>query len=142
MSRFRIPYKMQLRSPQWLERKSEILNRDGYTCRLCDNMDLEILDVHHIGYISDGRMAWEYPDYLLVSLCRKCHQKEHDLNHVGNRQKVIQWITKLILPNPSTDSFTDEYVQAIMRGDNYTELGTDDPLVIYLSHRLKQKENG
>jgi len=87
-------------------------------------------------------MAWEYPDYLLVSLCRKCHQKEHDLNHVGNRKKVIQWITKLILPNLSTDSFTDEYVQAIMRGDKYTELGTDDPLVIYLSHRLKQKENG
>ena len=90
-------YNEQLKTSAWLRKKYEVMNRDNFVCSncLCDNYESR-LEVHHIGYKMDKK-AWEYPDNFLVTLCRECHQKEHDNNNIRKPKKIIEWITKLIL---------------------------------------------
>jgi len=88
-------YDDQLKTSAWMRTKYEILKRDNFVCSkcLCDNSESQ-LEVHHILYLKN-RMAWDYPDFYLVTLCRRCHQLEHDhdnINHVG---EIIRWVKKL-----------------------------------------------
>ena len=94
-------YKEQLKTSAWLRKKYEIFFRDNFVCSNClkDNYESQ-LECHHIAYIPH-RKAWEYPDYLLVTLCRECHQKEHNSKSIYNPNKIKQWILKLLLPNQS-----------------------------------------
>lgn len=91
-------YEDQLKTSAWLQKKYEILSRDNFRCTvcLCDNYERQI-EVHHVCY-RKGKMAWEYEDFLLVTLCRDCHQKEHDNNNIYKKNKIIEWITKLVSP--------------------------------------------
>lgn len=99
-------YKDQLKTSAWLRKKYEILARDNFVCSKClaDNFESQ-LEVHHIAY-KKGKMAWEYPDYFLVTLCRECHQKEHDELNTTNPNKIIEWLIKLLAPkNKSSPDF-------------------------------------
>jgi len=89
-------YKDQLKTSAWLKKRSEIMTRDNFVCVVClsDNYENQ-LEVHHIGYLNN-RKAWDYPDYLLVTLCRNCHQKEHDDNNTNDKKSIINWIKKLL----------------------------------------------
>lgn len=75
MNREKISYSEQLKDPRWQMRKTEILNRDEYTCQLCGNKK-NTLHVHHKRYIKN-RLPWEYGDNDLITLCEKCHQNIH-----------------------------------------------------------------
>jgi len=87
-------YKDQLKTSAWLRKKFEVMKRDNFVCSdcLCDNSESQ-LEVHHITYIP-GRKAWEYHDYFLVTLCRECHQNEHDEDNIRKPKKIIDWIIK------------------------------------------------
>lgn len=63
-------YSQQLQDLNWKFKADNIRIRDKHSCRLCGEKNTQ-LDVHHIRYI-DGRMAWEYDDGDLVTLCHKC----------------------------------------------------------------------
>jgi len=91
-------YKEQLQTSAWLRRKYDILFRDNFVCSqcLCDNSECQ-LEVHHIAYYPN-RLAWDYPDYLLVTLCRDCHQKEHDDENIYKPINIRKWIEKLVMP--------------------------------------------
>lgn len=91
-------YEDQLKTSAWMQRKYDILKRDNFVCSecLCDNFERP-LEVHHVTYIAN-RKAWEYQDYLLVTLCRDCHQKEHDEKNIYKYGKVKEWIKKLVFP--------------------------------------------
>ena len=39
-------------------------------------IELKLLDTHH-KYYQKGKLPWEYPDSALVTLCRTCHELEH-----------------------------------------------------------------
>lgn len=67
-------YVIKLRDPRWALRRIEILERDGNCCRLCQS--IRHLNVHHREYIW-GQEPWDYPDDLLITLCEKCHGKQH-----------------------------------------------------------------
>lgn len=67
-------YKEQLADSRWLQKKAEILIRDNYTCQKCGAKSH--LNVHHLVY-EDGRLAWEYPNEKLITLCEQCHAMEH-----------------------------------------------------------------
>jgi 5-methylcytosine-specific restriction endonuclease McrA len=90
-------YKTQLTTSAWLRVKYEVMKRDNFVCSecMCDNSERQ-LEVHHVAYYPN-RMAWEYPDYLLVTLCRDCHQKEHDRFNIFKPKQIIKWITRLVL---------------------------------------------
>jgi len=72
-------YNEQLRDRRWQDRKVRILARDKNTCQnknCAHREDTSVLmEVHHLDYIGD-KMAWEYPDDLLITLCSKCHKSE------------------------------------------------------------------
>lgn len=62
----------------WKIKRKAILRRDGYLCQNCKRYGRlrEAMTVHHIKHLE------EFPelalvDSNLVSLCAKCHNKEH-----------------------------------------------------------------
>ena len=71
-------YKTQLQDPRWKQRRLQILRRDEFTCKGCGASD-QLLHVHHKRYI-EGRMAWEYSDSTLISLCENCHSTIHTID--------------------------------------------------------------
>jgi hypothetical protein len=79
-------YNEALKSPHWVDKRDFIKKRDNYKCVKCSCEDN--LEVHHTYYLKD-KMPWEVPDDCLITLCRSCHQKEHNKKSIGSffRQK-------------------------------------------------------
>jgi hypothetical protein len=71
----KLTYKEQLLHPSWQRKRLEILQRDDFHCQRCFD-DESTLHVHHKRYVR-GRMAWEYPNHELVTVCEVCHQETH-----------------------------------------------------------------
>jgi hypothetical protein len=67
-------YAEKLKDPRWQKKRLKIFERDGWKCQCCLLSD-STLHVHHLRYIT-GKDPWEYPDYLLITLCCECHQNE------------------------------------------------------------------
>lgn len=69
-------YREQLLHPNWQRKRMEILQRDDFTCKCCYDTE-STLHVHHKQYVK-GRLAWEYPNNELVTLCEECHELMHE----------------------------------------------------------------
>lgn len=83
-------YSETLKNGNWQKRRVEILQRDNFKCVLCKSEDR--LEIHHINYI-DGIKAWEYPNDMLITLCRGCHEKEYP------RSKVERYLMETLRMN-------------------------------------------
>lgn len=73
-------YGSLLFDPRWKARRMEIIIRDNRSCLICK--DANELQVHHRQYQfikseNAFKMPWDYPDHLLITLCRSCHQRGH-----------------------------------------------------------------
>jgi len=73
-------YNKLLMTPQWQQRRKEILKRDANKCRHCGA--ISGLNVHHRQYhISEQTgyflLPWKYANRYLITLCEKCHQAGH-----------------------------------------------------------------
>ncbi len=79
-----LPYSEQLKKPNWQKRRLQIFERDAFSCTQCGNTEDE-LHVHHKIYFP-GFEAWEYHDSDLITLCKKCHNKEN------NREKHEEYL--------------------------------------------------
>ncbi|HUX57111.1 MAG TPA: hypothetical protein VMV77_09060 [Bacteroidales bacterium] len=71
----KLSYLDQLKTPQWKEKRDQIMQRDNYTCQECGGKDTS-LNVHHKLYIAN-RTAWDYHHLFLITLCESCHKKRH-----------------------------------------------------------------
>jgi len=69
-------YAEKLKDPRWQKRRLEIMNRDEWACLYCGTTT-ENLQVHHRVYYK-GRDPWDYGSSDLLTLCWKCHKKEHE----------------------------------------------------------------
>lgn len=69
-----MPYDEYLKTEHWITIRNRELEKSGHRCRLC-NSPVEVV-VHHRSYHSRGTKD-EHED--LVTLCRKCHRKFHDI---------------------------------------------------------------
>lgn len=67
-------YEEQLKDQRWYYVRDRVLERDKWKCVECRR--IYNLHVHHTRYIK-GRMAWEYHDSDLVTLCGWCHEEVH-----------------------------------------------------------------
>lgn len=85
MNRFRYIKYYYLQSPSWKRKKSQILHRDGYRCVVCNSS--ESLEGHHIAMYD---AIPNEPLESIVTLCRECHQKEHDLHGYPQTYKDYQ----------------------------------------------------
>jgi 5-methylcytosine-specific restriction endonuclease McrA len=73
-------YGALLFTPQWRNRREQILLRDHSKCVICTSS--ENLQIHHRQYHflvrqSQFRLPWEYADHLLITLCESCHGRGH-----------------------------------------------------------------
>jgi hypothetical protein len=76
MSTKKLTYSEQLAHPNWQRKRLEILNRDSFECTDCGSKENQ-LHVHH-KYYKKGKMAWDYPDDCLITLCGQCHKSLED----------------------------------------------------------------
>lgn len=72
---------------RWIERRREIILRDGGRCVICKVTDA--LQVHHRQYhiikaLKRFKAPWDYEDRLLVTLCERCHSRGHNKFRVPN----------------------------------------------------------
>ena len=72
-------YKEQLQTQEWKAKRLSIMKRDSFTCGRCGSKDK--LQVHHKKYIN-GAKAWEIDNKHLITLCKLCHEKEHEINPI------------------------------------------------------------
>ena len=69
-------YSELLKHPKWQKMRLKILERDDFTCQICENTE-KTLHVHHRFYWS-GNKPWDYEESELVTLCEDCHKVESD----------------------------------------------------------------
>jgi len=68
-------YSELLKRKEWINKRNSILKRDKRKCVKCNCN--KFLHVHHTYYLI-GKMPWEVPDDCLITLCKTCHEKEHE----------------------------------------------------------------
>ena len=73
-------YQYLLRSPSWIKKRDEIIQRDAKKWRCCQST--KNLEVHHRQYHfikNEQRFVdpWEYHNDLLITFCEKCHRAGH-----------------------------------------------------------------
>ena len=66
------------KSKKWRRKRERVLKRDNYVCQKCKRYgkNVEATTVHHIKHLKN------YPELALdennlISLCERCHNKEH-----------------------------------------------------------------
>ncbi len=73
-------YSQSLSDLRWKQKAEIIKNRDGNKCRICSST--YHLNVHHRAYLFIKKyqsflVPWNYPDSILITLCKECHDKGH-----------------------------------------------------------------
>ncbi len=74
-------YSDKLKDPRWQRKRLEILNRDDFTCKLCQDTK-STLHVHHKKYEA-GKDPWEYENENFETLCYVCHSLMESLKNVN-----------------------------------------------------------
>lgn len=67
-------YSDLLKNPKWQKKRLEIMQRDNWICRSCNDCESE-LHVHHLQYSEEK--PWDEPDENLITLCDTCHKAMH-----------------------------------------------------------------
>ncbi|MGE4518930.1 MAG: DnaB-like helicase C-terminal domain-containing protein [Desulfobacteraceae bacterium] len=70
-------YSEKLKNPKWQKKRLEIMERDEWKCKICQDSENELV-VHHKRYLKDLE-PWEYDKNDLITLCVNCHEKEHSV---------------------------------------------------------------
>lgn len=120
-------YKKKLQDQRWLDKRKEILSRDKSRCQRknCthDNNDLQ---VHHTEYLP-GIDPWDYPNDMLITLCRFHHQQE-----TFRRQVESQLFTTLKMKG--------FFISDLLCFS--TKLRKDEEFTTSLLNTLRQEQNG
>ena len=80
-------------SGPWKRKRSEILQRDAFVCRLClsrGRLTGEDLEVHHIIPIKTDRRL-ELADSNLITVCARCHEEvEGNDNYIEVLRELVR----------------------------------------------------
>jgi len=87
MSAPRIPYAEQLTDPRWQRKRLQIMERDNFSCVECGDKE-STLNVHHRYYVAH-RFVWEYPDFCLLTMCRRCHSGEAEKYEIRRLEEAL-----------------------------------------------------
>ena len=64
-------YAEKLLDPRWQKKRLEILQRDNFTCRFCEDKTTT-LHIHHFNYPKSGN-PWDSHEIDLITYCSHCH---------------------------------------------------------------------
>lgn len=67
-------YMKKLKDPRWQKKRLEVLERDKWTCQICEDKE-KTLHVHHT-YYEKGIEPWDCLARTMITLCEDCHKKE------------------------------------------------------------------
>lgn len=81
-------YSELLLDPRWQRKRLEVFEFAKFACEECLS-ETETLHAHHKIY-RKGAMPWEYEDWEIACLCRKCHQEQHAI-----RERISEAIKEL-----------------------------------------------
>ena len=94
-------YANKLKDPRWQKKRLEIMDRDGFACRACNNRSTT-LNVHHKSY-THGLDPWEYANHNLVTLCASCHSIIHKIT-ASDDGEIANWLELAVYnTKPSAD---------------------------------------
>ena len=65
--------RMYLKSDLWQQKRTLVFKRDNFTCQLCGSTSA--LEAHHM---RDYALIPNEPISSIITLCRNCHQHQHD----------------------------------------------------------------
>lgn len=125
-------YSEKLKDPRWQRRRTEILNRDEFTCQKCYDTETE-LHVHHKEY-NKGKMVHEYSDDQLVTLCAHCHFQIEAIKK-SSPATEFENIKILKISNPHSDkrlmfvSYDEIFITKMYRADDLLGAFSFDPEV-------------
>lgn len=74
-------YSEKLKHPKWQRKRLEIMNRDNFKCKLCNDTETT-LNVHHLSY-SEGE-PWDIENNQLITLCQECHHEVGLMENMDN----------------------------------------------------------
>lgn len=128
-------YTELLKDPRWQKKRLEIMDRDGFTCQVC-NCGIEDgvpLNVHHIAY-KNNAAPWEYEDEQLITLCENCHQKIHNKEIIlsipkkksEKKEKVCAVLYKYFLNNREGLSINESIIYSTIVWKSVLKLGWND----------------
>ena len=126
-------YNEQLKNPLWQKKRLEIMNRDEFQCKMCFSKENSLV-VHHKVYYSKTK-AWEYEDYLLITLCEKCHNLIHRIIN-DNSFKNMSAITNI----SETDLIILESYLCDMIKQQGIKTGIDNAFKLLSSQIIKEDE--
>ena len=118
-------YSQKLRDPRWQRKRLEILNRDNFTCRLCNDFQ-STLNVHHLKYSGD---PWDADEKHLVTLCEHCHLeveylkikiKDFDFNNVYFYKNFTQYPEEWVIFSIYNSDLTQSFYKNGVRIHSYT----------------------
>lgn len=72
---FKLSWEEQYKHPNWQRVRLIVLNRDNFACCKCGDKHSQ-LHVHHLKY-NPKKNIWDVELKNLITLCDKCHKKEH-----------------------------------------------------------------
>ena len=101
-------YQNYLRSPAWMAKKAQVLERDRYRCTLCN--EYGELEIHHRTYDNIGKELLED----LTTLCTPCHEKYH--SEPSNPQ-----MNKIPPPPPSPNLYNSEPSEELIPFEDATK---------------------
>jgi hypothetical protein len=115
-------YSDKLKDPRWQKKRLEVLSRDKFKCRYCDDDGTE-LHVHHEKYTGE---PWEAPMKDLITICKHCHSIET----AANKHK------KYIL---SVKRYGKSYFVALSDGRMYIFKKHNE--ILYVSHVVQKPKS-
>jgi len=95
-----ISYSDKLKDPRWQKMRLKVLERDGFSCVECGNVD-KTLHVHH-NYYEHEKEPWEYHLNSLVTLCEDCHDEAREITKELNL-KLVRHFRELGFLNSNID---------------------------------------
>ncbi len=84
--------------PKWQKKRLQVLNRDGFKCRLCDDTETA-LHVHHLKYTQ--KLPQDEPIENLITYCSDCHSVVEYFKQ-NNNNVVICKVLKFTSPQIPT----------------------------------------
>lgn len=82
-------YHQKLLDPRWQKLRLQVLERDNWSCELCQDKETT-LHIHHFCYRTSGN-PWESELDELITYCKHCHAFVEINNYkIGHPYKVIK----------------------------------------------------
>lgn len=100
-------YEQQLKTKEWYYVRDRVLQRDMHMCAQCGAGKFSVvqLDVHH-KYYEKGKMAWQYPDEALITLCHRCHGSFHHEKSTKHLTELDKALAHLVVTASGMEKYS------------------------------------